>query len=108
MEASVLPKPEVVQTMREFIPVQLYTLPNVPISSIDVAKREALAEQNTTRQLDLTNEPTNPLYVVLSPDEQVLGASGGLMKPDVFISFLKQSLGKMKGERKVAQAEAPR
>ncbi len=34
------------------------------------------------------NDDTNPFYVVVSPDGQVLGTTGGYREPDVFVDFL--------------------
>jgi thiol:disulfide interchange protein DsbD len=108
MEASVLSRPDVAEVLGRFIPVQLYTPPNVPIDSISREQRETLSERNAERQLDLTNEPTNPLYVILSPDEKVIGVRGGYNEPPVFLDFLNGSLTRMKGSGKVAQADAGR
>src|SRR5262249_13758726 len=108
MEASVLSRPDVAEVLGRFVTVQLYTPPNVPIDSIPRAAREALSERNAERQLDLTNEPTNPLYVILAPDAKVVGVRGGYNEPPVFLDFLNRSLSKVKGSGKVAQADAGR
>ena len=102
MEATVLPRPEVVSVLNQFVTVQLYTAPRVPIASITNEEREALANQNGERQIDLTSDNTNPFYVVLSPEGKVLGAIGGLRERDVFIAFLTEAMGRLKGA-KVAQ-----
>jgi len=94
MEASVLPLPQVAKALDQFVTVQLYTLPNVPINVLSVDQREALAEKNALRQIDKTGENTNPLYVVLSPDETVLSTKGGFVEPAAFLGFLNASLEK--------------
>jgi thiol:disulfide interchange protein DsbD len=104
MEQHVLPKSEVVELLNHFVTIQQYTLPSVPIASIDSDQRTALAEKNSVRLLDLANEKTNPFYVVISPDQTVIGTKGGYVEPPNFVTFLNQSLAKFKGERKVAQA----
>ncbi|MFO0951769.1 MAG: hypothetical protein U0835_11600 [Isosphaeraceae bacterium] len=107
MEASVLPRPEVVKVLSEFITVQLYTLPTVPIASIDASQREAAQPSGTRlRELELTSENTNPLYVVLSPEGKVLSARG-FGEPNVFVDFLNSALAKHKGAGKVAQSDPP-
>jgi len=108
MEASVLSRPEVAEVLGRFVTVQLYTLPNVPIKSLTSDQRETLAEKNTDRQLDLTNESSNPLYVVLSPDGKLVTAQGGYIEPPAFLNFLKGALGKVPGTTKVAQTEGSR
>ncbi len=107
MEQHVLPRPEVASRLGEFVTVQLYT-DFVPIDSITADQRKELAEKNQLREVDLTNENSNPLYVVIAPDgRQVLGTVGGYMEPNVFLDFLNRSLAKVKGEagQKVVQAE---
>ena len=80
MEQEVLPRPEVVKELQKFVTVQLYT-DTVPIKTLKAEERSKLAEANLMRELKLANEATNPLYVVLSPDETVLGVKGGKMDP---------------------------
>lgn len=103
MEQTVLPRPEVVDVLKQFITIELYT-DYVQIGSITSEQRQTLAEQNQKRQLDLTNDATNPFYVVLSPAGKVLGTKGGLMSPDDFIGFLKQSLDQRADNARIAQS----
>jgi thiol:disulfide interchange protein DsbD len=103
MEQEVLPRPEVVQELQKFVTVQLYT-DTVPIKSIDPEERLKLAEANLERELKLTNEATNPLYVILSPDETVLGAKGGKMPPETFVGLLRNARAKLEKSTKVARA----
>ena len=109
MEQRVLPRPEVAALLGRFVTVKLYT-DFVPIASITADQREELARKNQERELELGNDTTNPLYVVISPDGQVLGTTGGYREPEVFVDFLTRSLGKLKvaAEGKVAQAEGAR
>ena len=99
-----MPRPEVVALLKKFVTVQLYT-DFVPIDSITADQREELAERNQNRQLDL-GETTNPFYVVLSPDGEVLDRIGGYNEPPVFVDFLNKALEKASsdGGEKVAQA----
>lgn len=103
MEAEVLPRQDVVSFLEQFVTVQLYT-DFVPLESITREEREALGRTNLDRELDLTNDSANPFYVVLSPTGEVLGSLGGYRPAPVFIDFLKTSLEKHQGGRKVAQA----
>ncbi len=109
MEKRVLPRPEVASILDRFVTVQLYT-DYVPIASITAAQREDLAKKNQERQIDLTNEPTNPLYVVLYPDGSVVGVLGGYREPNEFVDFLTRTFDKYTGSTsgKVAQAEGSR
>jgi thiol:disulfide interchange protein DsbD len=104
MEARVLRLPEVVATLERFITVQLYTPPGVPIASLPADVRAELGNRNAFRQLDLTSESTNPLYVVLAPDGTVLGRLGGYLEPGVFVGFLNETLGKFKSAGKIARS----
>jgi thiol:disulfide interchange protein len=103
MENQVLPRPEVVALLKKFVTVELYT-DFVPIRSLNPDQREELATQNQTRLLKLAKEATNPIYVVLSPDGQVLGRLGGYNAPNVFVDFLTRTLDKLPPDMKVAQA----
>jgi thiol:disulfide interchange protein DsbD len=102
MEKRVLPRPEIVERLKQFITIQLYT-DFVPIASITAAQRKELAEKNQERQLDLAQEATNPFYVVLSPDGKLVASLGGYNEPQVFLDFLSKALKKASGDLSVAQ-----
>jgi thiol:disulfide interchange protein DsbD len=102
MEQRVLRRPEIVKQLKEFVTVQLYT-DYVQIASLTAAQRKDLAEKNQERQLDLTQEATNPFYVVLSPEGKLVASMGGYNEPPVFLNFLDRSLEKVRGEMSVAQ-----
>ncbi len=91
MERRVLPKAEVVSLLKKFVTVQLYT-DFVPISSITPDAREELAGANQVRLLKLAKEATNPFYVVLTPEGEVLGRMGGYNDPPIFVDFLNKAL----------------
>lgn len=103
MERRVLPRPEVVKLLQEFVTVQLYT-DRVPIASITADQREELALANQNRQLDLAAEQTNPFYVIMTPDGKVVSSMGGYNEPSVFQDFLAKALDKARGTASVAQA----
>ena len=108
MEQRVLPRPEVVNLLKQFVTVQLYT-DYVPIASITAAQRKQLAEHNQETQLDLAQEATNPFYVVLTPDgKEPVASVGGYNEPPVFLDFLTKALEKARGGMKVAQAAPTR
>jgi thiol:disulfide interchange protein DsbD len=103
MELEVFPRPEVVQSLGDFVTVQLYT-DVVPIKSITPEARLKLAEENLDREIKVFNDATNPNYAIVDPDGNVLGTLGGKVPPERFVGFLKGALGKYKGAAKVAQA----
>ena len=102
MEKRVLPLPEVVKQLSNFVTVQLYT-DFVDIASITAAQRKELAEKNQERQLDLTQEATNPFYVVLTPEGKLVATIGGYNEPSVFLDFLTKALEKARGGMSLAQ-----
>jgi thiol:disulfide interchange protein DsbD len=104
MERRVLPRPEVVALLKKFVTVQLYT-DFVPINSITADQRQERAELNQERILKLAQEATNPYYVVLSPDGDILARIGGYNEPPVFVDFLTRALEKLPVDVKVTQAE---
>ncbi|OJW09435.1 MAG: hypothetical protein BGO49_12935 [Planctomycetales bacterium 71-10] len=106
MERRVLPRPDIVKLLEEFVTVQLYT-DRVPIDSITAEQREELAQANQIRQLDLAAEQTNPFYVILTPDGKVVSSIGGYNEPPVFQDFLVKALDKARGASRVAQAVRP-
>jgi thiol:disulfide interchange protein DsbD len=105
MENGVFPLPEVVAILKKFVPVQLYT-DFVPIDSITADQRYELGDKNANLLLKHTKDPSNPLYVILSPSGERLGARGGLIEPPDFVAFLSRGLEKasQEGGEKVAQA----
>jgi thiol:disulfide interchange protein len=107
MERRVLPRPDVVKLLKEFVTVQLYT-DFVPIASLTADQREELARKNQDRQLDLAAEQTNPFYVIVAPDGKVLGSLGGYNEPAVFQDFLTKALDKAHDGTSVAQANVGR
>jgi thioredoxin-related protein len=102
MEKRVLPRPEIVELLKEFVTVQLYT-DFVPIASISAEQRRGLAEKNQLRQLDLAQEATNPFYVVLTPDGKLQSSIGGYNEPPVFQRFLSSALEKIREDVRMAR-----
>ncbi len=102
MELEVFPKSEVVQAFGNFVTVQLYT-DSVPIKSLSASERKTLARSNLEREFKFFDEVTNPNYVILDADGNILGKLGGKVSAQEFVGFLKSSLGKFKGASKVAQ-----
>ncbi len=103
MEQGVFPLPEVVTLLKKFVTVQLYT-DVVPIGSIDNEQRLELAYKNQDLLKDLTQDQSNPFYVVVTPDGQVLDSLNGARPASVFVDFLTRALDKHQGKSKVAQA----
>ncbi len=104
MEQEVLPRPEVAEALGGFVTVQLYT-DVVPIQSIPRDARLTLAEQNLDRELKLTSEATNPNYVIVDSDGNLLGKRGGKIPAEQFIGFMKDGLSKFKGSQGTAKGE---
>ncbi len=104
MERRVLPRPDVVSLLKRFVTVQLYT-DFVPIGSITADQRQKLAEINQEHIVKLAKEATNPFYVVLSPNGEVLARMGGYNDPPVFVDFLTRALEKLPNGMKVTQAD---
>ncbi|WP_074312889.1 protein-disulfide reductase DsbD family protein [Singulisphaera sp. GP187] len=105
MEQTVLNKKQIVGLLSEFVTVQLFT-DKPPISSLTVEQRMDVAEKNQLLQLDLTKETTNPFYVVLNPDGQLIQTIGGYNNPLVFGKFLNGALTKTKDQDKAKVAQA--
>jgi thiol:disulfide interchange protein DsbD len=103
MEQEVFPRPEVVEELKKFVTVQLYS-DYVEIPSITPDQRRELAAANLERQLKYTSEVTNPLYVILSPTEELLGARGGKMPAESFVGLLRDARAKLEKSTKVARA----
>ncbi len=93
MEQRVLPRPEVVDRLKNFVTVQIYT-DIVPIPSITPAQRLELAQANQELLIDLAQEATNPIYVVMDAEGNVLERVGGYNEPAAFVAFLNRALGK--------------
>jgi thiol:disulfide interchange protein DsbD len=92
MEKSVIPRPEVVERLEQFVPVQLYT-DRVPVDGLTPDEKFDLAEQNLMLEVELTNQQVSPLYVILTPDEQlVVTPRGGYIEPADFVAYLDRGL----------------
>jgi thioredoxin-related protein len=73
--------------------VQIYT-DIVPIPSITAAQRLELAQSNQELLIDIAQEATNPIYVVMDAEGKVLERVGGYNEPTAFVAFLSRALGK--------------
>jgi hypothetical protein len=82
MEANVLPSPEVVRELNNFIPVELYTDRPRP----EDKKNQALEQR-------LVNTTALPVYVVVTPDEKVLSSHEGRASSTKFAAFLQSAHG---------------
>jgi thiol:disulfide interchange protein DsbD len=104
MEQGVMPRKEVVGLLSQFITVQLYT-DFAPIASLSPEQRKEIAEKNQELLLDLSGDPSNPVYVVLSPEGKPVKSIGGKVSVSAFVDFLKQGLERGQASKtKVAQA----
>jgi thiol:disulfide interchange protein DsbD len=106
MEEDVMPKPDVVALLNKFVTIQLFT-DFAQIDTITATQREELGDKNKERLYNMTQDYTNPFYVVLNPQGQVLEKLNGFNEAPVFIGFLKRGLAKYQAASAVAQAERP-
>lgn len=93
MEQRVLPRPEVVDQLKNFVTVQIYT-DFVPISSITSDQRAELGQANQELLIDIAQEATNPIYVVMTAEGTVLDRIGGYNEPGIFVDFLARAQSK--------------
>jgi thiol:disulfide interchange protein len=96
MEQFVMPRPEVVNLLKKFVTVQLYT-DTMPIKTLSEDDKERLAVANQDLEMKLVRDRTNPFYVVLNPRGEVLASLGGSRPASVFADFLKEGLSKFGG-----------
>lgn len=101
MERKIMPLAEVVEAMRNFVTVQLYT-DFVPINSLTEEQREDLALENLEREQEMTEQTTSPLYVVVDGEGKVLNSTAFDPDPSKFVQFLKDSLAKFETTNRVA------
>ncbi len=90
MERAVMPRKDVIDKMKDFVTVQLYT-DFVPIDSLTQQQREDLAADNIDREIKMTGEATAPFYVIVDPSgggEKVVATHGGYAEPGLFLQFL--------------------
>lgn len=79
MKANMFTRPEIAETMRDFVLVELYT-----------DGTDAASEQNQQRQDKLFQTVAIPYYAIFDADEKVTGSLAGLTKdPQEFLKFLK-------------------
>jgi thiol:disulfide interchange protein len=77
MENNILNRPDVTEALAKYVPVELWT---------DRVGDEA----NAKLQLEMTGIPTLPLYVIVSPDGEVLRRfEGSTRDPAAFLAFLQ-------------------
>ncbi len=106
MEQEVLPREEVAQVLGKFVTIQLYT-DIVPIKSIAQESRIELAEKNLDREIKLTDEATNPNYVIVDPDGKLLGKMGGKVPAEKFVGFLNGGLSRFQECYRSAKGSTP-
>ena len=98
MEKSVMPRNDVIERLRNFETVQLY-VDRVPIEGLGPERSEDLAVRNFEREIELTQESTQPLYVVMTPEGKVLSSQGGYIEPKQFLSYLDTRPGQIRRGR---------
>lgn len=84
MEEVVFPRPEITKLLKSFVRVRLYT---------DDEKNMERSARNRKLQEERFQTSALPLYVILSPLDQVLAQFEGMAwKPEEFENFLKSGL----------------
>jgi thiol:disulfide interchange protein DsbD len=104
MEAKIIPQPEVVAELRNFLPV-VQEIGVVTIDSISQEEKLKLAEDNLEREMKLTDQTTIPYYAVLNADGGVIATGGFDDSKYGFRDFLANAYKKFQeSPRKVASA----
>lgn len=106
MEQSVFPRPDVVEQLRRFVTVSLYT-DQVDIASLTHQQRLDLAEANLEKEADLIDQTSSPYYVILDLDGKVIASTGFDNSAQGFRDFLKSNLEKFEKEATQKVASAP-
>ena len=105
MEKRVLPREEVVERLRKFACVQLYT-DRVPVDGLTPIEKEDLALENLKLEVELTSQQVAPLYTIVSPDGEVLlNPVGGYIEASQFVEYLDRGLDAFRGASRLARAE---
>jgi thiol:disulfide interchange protein len=85
MKANMFTRPEIIAATKNMVAVELYT---------DAG--DAISQTNQQLEESKFKTITNPFYVVMDPDENVLATfGGGTRNAQEFLSFLKPNLGKI-------------
>jgi hypothetical protein len=80
MEKSVLPHPEVLRELKDFVAVELYT-----------DGQSATDRSNQQLLIKLLKTTANPTYAVVSPDGKLVKSLEGLHSVEEFKQFLKDA-----------------
>ena len=80
MEATVLPHPDVLRELKEFVAVELYT------DGLTKADRD-----NQQLLVKLLQTTANPTYAVNTPDGKLVKSLEGLHSVETFTQFLKDA-----------------
>ncbi len=97
MEVNVFTKADVQELMREFILVRLYT-----------DRREPSNVENRQMQIDRFQTIDLPYYVIISPDDVVLGQTVFTRDVDFFKNFLQRGIAAVKGSSNASEDVAAR
>jgi thiol:disulfide interchange protein len=84
MKANMFTRPEIIAATKNMVAVELYTDAD-----------EAISKSNQQLEESKFKTITNPFYVIMDPDENVLATfGGGTRNVQEFLSFLKPNLSK--------------
>ena len=85
METVVFPQPQVRKALNQFVLVRLYT---------DDTKNPAASARNVKLQEERFNSAALPFYVVLTPDDRIVGTASFNRDADAFAAFLNEARAK--------------
>ena len=91
VEIEVLTRPIVVNALLSFVTVKLYT-DIVPIQSLGIKTRIALAEANLERMVALVDHASTPCFAVLDSEGVFQGEISGKVAPQTLARFLRDKL----------------
>ncbi len=80
MEKNMFPRDEVVQELKNYVPVELYT-----------DRAQESDRKNQALQVRMISEVTLPAYVSVTPDGKVLAKTGTTRDADAFVKFLQNA-----------------
>lgn len=102
VEATIMPRPDVVTELKKFVTVSLFN-DFVDIATLNKEQKRELADANKDIQLELTDSIATPQYVVVNGEGKLLGkVEYSATDSDFLVKFLRKMQAEHKPEEKVA------